>query len=112
MSLAPKIIALAKTGALYDAIAAETGASRGNVAATIRRARLRGENIPYRAKPRAKINAHLSLRKVAEICVRARNGQKVKDIANAMKLPVSTVGNRMAMLRAEGRLEYRYEGAR
>lgn len=106
------VIALAKAGKSYDAMAYETGLPRGTVAMIVYRARQRGEDIPRRAAPRPKTNGHLSDRQVAEIYVRARNNQKVKVIAEAMGLPVSTVGNRMAMLRAEGRLEYRYEGAR
>lgn len=101
------VIALAKAGTPYEVMAAETGLSRGTVAMIVYRARKAGEDIPYRAKPRAKINGRLSMHKVAEICVRARSGQKVKVIAEAMKLPKSTVATRMAMLRAEGRLEYR-----
>ena len=108
----PALIALAKAGTPYDVMAAETGLSRGTVAMIVYRARQRGEDIPRRAAPRPKTNGHLSERAVAEICVRARIGQKVKVIAEAMGLPVSTVAGRMAMLRAEGRLEYRYEGAR
>lgn len=101
------VIALAKAGTPYDVMAAETGLSRGTVAMAVYRARKAGEDIPYRAKPRAKINGRLSERQVAEICVRARHGQAVKAIATAMGLPVGTVATRMAMLRAEGRLEYR-----
>lgn len=101
------VIALAKAGTPYDVMAAELGLSRGRVAVAIYEARKRGVDIPYRAKPRASINPPLSERQVAEICVRARHGQKVKVIAEAMKLPVGTVATRMAMLRAEGRLEYR-----
>lgn len=102
-----QIIALAKAGTPYDVMAAELGLSRGTVAMAVYRARKAGEAIPYRAKPRAKINGRLSDRQVAEICVRARHGQRVRLIAEAMKLPKSTVATRMAMLRAEGRLEYR-----
>lgn len=105
------VIALAKAGTPYDVMAADTGLSRGTVAMIVYRARQRGEDIPRRAAPRPKTNGHLSDRQVAEIFVRARNNQKVKAIAEAMGLPVSTVAGRMAMLRAEGRLEYRYQGA-
>ena len=102
-----EIIALAKAGTPYDVMAAELGLSRGTVAMAVYRARKAGVDIPYRAKPRAKVNGRLSLHQVAEICVRARHGQTMKAIAEAMGLPVGTVATRMAMLRAEGRLEYR-----
>lgn len=102
-----EIIALAKAGTPYDVMAAELGLSRGTVAMAVYRARKNGEDIPYRAKPRAKINGRLSDRQVAEILVRARRGDKVKAIASAMGLPVSTIAGRMMALRIEGRLEYR-----
>lgn len=101
------VIALAKAGKSYDVMAYETGLPRGTVAMIVYRARQRGEDIPRRAARREKINRHLPDHVVAEIHRRASDGQKVKDIARDLALPVSTIAGRMAMLRAEGRLEYR-----
>ena len=107
------VIALAKSGTSYSEIAAQTNKTVRAVSRTSLRARRRGVDIPMRQVPRTKPkNPPLTDRQIAEIAVRARLGQKIASIAKSMGLPAGTVGGRMAVLRAEGRIDYRYEGAR
>lgn len=107
------VIALAKAGTSYSEIAAQTNKTVRAVSMAILRARRKGVDIPMRQVPRTRPkNPPLTDRQIAEIAVRARLGHKISAIAKSMGLPAGTVSGRMAMLRAEGRLEYRYEGAR
>ena len=103
----PALLALAKAGTPYDVMAAELGLSRGTVAMAVYRARKAGVDIPYRAKPRAKVNGRLSAEIVASILVRARRGDKIQAIADCWGLPKSTVAGRMAQFREAGLLPYR-----
>ena len=96
-----QLTGLRDAGMSYRALAKVLGVSVGYVAGVLHRGR--------KAAGETRRRSPLTERQVAEILVRAKRGERVKDIAEKVGVPFGTVAVRMMRFRHEGRLEYRYD---